>query len=150
MRQDQHTHREEPRRTGGTGAGPGRDGEPTPVLIRRLLANIGALLRTYAQLTRDEGVATARQFLVGLALLGAAALVAVSIPGLALIAAVVLLSLAVPLWAAALIVLGAAVLVAGVLGILGLRRLRFARLAAVGRKIREDVQWLQNELRGKP
>jgi putative superfamily III holin-X len=149
MRQDQQDVQDERGRAGGAGAGSGPDGEPTWVLIRRLVSNIGALLRAYAQLTRDEGVATVREFMGGLALLGAAALVAVSIPGLVLIAAIVLLSLVVQLWAAALIVLGASVLIAGVLVLLGLRRLRFARLAAIGQKIREDVRWLQDELRGK-
>jgi hypothetical protein len=152
MSEGRGTAREERGRTGGTpfGAESSPDGEPTPVLIRRLLTNIGALLRAYAHLARDEGVATVRQFLVGLALLGVAALVAVSIPALVLTAAIVLLSLVVQLWAAALIVLGASVLLTGILVGLGLRRLRLTRLAGIGQKIREDLRWLETELRGRP
>lgn len=151
MSESQKTTQEGRGRAGGewAGSGSGPDGEPTPVLIRRLLSNIGALLRAYAQLTRDESKVAARGFMVGLALLGAAALVAVSIPVLVLIAAIVLLSLVVQLWAAALIVLGASVLLTGILVALGLRRLQFRRLAAVGQKIREDLRWLQDELLGK-
>jgi Putative Actinobacterial Holin-X, holin superfamily III len=136
-------------RGGRPGAGSGPDREPTSVLIRRLVSNIGALLRAYAQLTRDEGIATGRQFAVGVALIAAAVLVAISIPGLALMAAVVLLSLVLPLWAAVLITLGAAILLTGLLVGLGLRRVRARRLTAIGQKIREDLRWLQTELRGK-
>ena len=136
-------------RGGRPGAGSGPDREPTSVLFRRLVSNIGALLRAYAQLTRDEGIATGRQLAVGVALIGAAVLVAISIPGLALMAAVVLLSLVLPPWAAVLITLGAAILLTGLLVGLGLRRVRVRRLTAIGQKIREDLRWLQTELRGK-
>ncbi len=149
-RAQQNTH-EERGGTGGarSGTGSGPNGEPTSVLIRRLVSNIGALLGVYAQLGRDEGVLVAKGFMIGLGLLGAAAVVAVTIPGLVVVAAIVLLSLVVQLWAAALIVLGATVLVTGILVVLGLRRLRWRRLATVGQKIREDLSWLRNELLGK-
>ena len=131
------------------GAGSGANGEPTSVLIRRLVSNIGALFRVYAQLTRDEGVTVAKGFMIGFGLLGAAAVIAVTIPGLVVVAAIVLLSLVVQLWAAALIVLAATVLLTGILVALGLRRLQVRRLATIGQKIREDMRWLQNELLGK-
>jgi Flp pilus assembly protein TadB len=115
-------------------------------VLRRLAANIAALLQTYAILAGQETRATVRDVATGVLFLAAAALLGGFALALTVVAAVLLLSLVLQPWEAALIVLAVAGLVMVLLIELGLGRLRRRRLQRVVEAFKEDLRWLRRAL----
>lgn len=83
-----------------------------------------------------------------LALLGAALILLFWIVGLLIFALVAVLHIWLPLWAAALVVLGLFVAVAGILGWLGVRRFKQVEnpMQTVRRRVDDHLDWWQNTL----
>jgi hypothetical protein len=120
--------------------------DSTPAILRRLLANIAALFQTYAALAGQEARATARDVVVGILFLGAAALLGILALTLVVVTAVLLLALVLRPWEAAAVVFALTGLVMVLFIELGIGRFRRRRLQQVGRAFREDLRWLRREL----
>lgn len=95
-------------------------------LVTRLSEQISRLIRDELQLALTELKRKAKRAGIGGGLIGAAATVALLGVGALMVAAIVALARLVPLWAAALIVGGAALLLAGLLALLGIDQLKSA------------------------
>jgi NO-binding membrane sensor protein with MHYT domain len=118
-------------------------------LSTRLGVQLSRLVRDEIALAKVELTASARQMTLGGALLGGAAVTAMYGLGVMIAAAVAAIALRLPLWAAALIVGGALLAVAGVLALLGRRRLRRGTppiTEAVG-TVREDITQIASRIR---
>jgi Flp pilus assembly protein TadB len=103
------------------------DGEPSAAeLVTRLSEQVSRLIRDELQLALTELKQKAKRAGIGGGLIGAAGAVALLGLGALMIAAIVALARLLPLWAAALIVGGAALLLAGLLASLGIDQLKSA------------------------
>jgi len=119
-----------------------------PQLIVRTFRDLAVLLRAEARGAEQEleGFAMTKVTgIAGLAVAGALAFLAVAFLALGAAAA---LALALPAWAAALIVGGVLLLVAGLGGAMALRRARqpFTLPAELKERLQEDAEWLASNL----
>ena len=115
----------------------------------RLGVQLSRLVRDEIALAKVELTASARQMMLGGALLSGAAVTAMYALGVLIAAAVAAIALRLPVWAAALIVGGALLVVASVLAMLGRRRLRRGTppiTEAVG-TVREDITQIASRIR---
>lgn len=123
-----------------------RGTEPATSLLRRLAGNVVAMLETYAGLAGQEAKATVRDLAVGAALLGAAAILGALVLAMLVVTLVLVLSTVVASWLAALVVLGATLLLMALALAIGLGRFRRRRLSKLAAALREDLRWLRSTL----
>ncbi len=116
--------------------------------FRALGLSLLEVFRAEWEALRDDFARSGRHFAVALALLGAAAVVLFWTLGALIFALGAVLAIWLPVWAAALIVVAAFALIAGLLAFLGLRRLRRAENPAVSfrRRLDDHVLWWQETL----
>jgi peptidoglycan/LPS O-acetylase OafA/YrhL len=117
--------------------------EPTGEILRRLFADVAALIGLYGRAMREHLRGTASDVGLAAAMIGAAAVLGVFALGLAVATLVLLAAIWLPAWLAALVVLGGVVLIMAVLALLGLRRVR-RRRAVWTAKVEEEVRWLRS------
>jgi hypothetical protein len=114
-------------------------------VVADLIGNARAIVRGEIRLAGAELVANLRPFQFGLILLGLAALFAIAAVGYLLLSGLFALALVLPVWAAALIMAGAAMLMAGVLAWLAIRRFKqirgFPRTLA---SLQDTTRWPQH------
>jgi uncharacterized membrane protein YqjE len=120
--------------------------EPVSAILRRLAANVVAMFESYATLAGQEARATARDIAIGVALLGASAILGVLVLAMLVLTLVLALATVVAPWLAALIVLSATALLAAVAVMIGLSRFRRRRLSTLAAAFREDLRWLRRTL----
>jgi Putative Actinobacterial Holin-X, holin superfamily III len=120
----------------------------TGTILRRLLSNLGLMVRVYMQEAARDLRLAVRDIVMAVVLLGTVMMLGLYLIGLILAAAVLALALVVPGWAAALIVFGAGALVTGLLAILMAARLRrlFVRMRATIQSAREDIRWFRTRI----
>lgn len=125
------------------------DGELTTAeLTTRLGSELSRLVRSEIALAKAELTASTRQMMLGGMLFSGAAVTAMYGLGVLIAAAVAAIALRLPVWAAALIVGGALMALAGLLAMLGRRRLKRGTppiSAAVG-TVREDITEITSRL----
>ena len=121
-------------------------------MFRSLGQSLLAVLRAEFEALGEDFKRSGRHLGVGLGLLCGAAAVLFWAAGLLLGALVAVLAIWLPIWGAALIVLGVALLLAALLAGLGLRQLR--RLESpidnVKRRLDDHLDWWQNGLLATP
>lgn len=120
-------------------------GEPSGDLLRRLLADMGALGGVYGRAAREHLHALARDFAFAAIMIVAAVALGVMAVGVAVAALVMVAAIWLPGWLAALVVLGVMISVMGILLSLGRVRLRRRRTAWAAR-MAEEIRWLQTLL----
>lgn len=120
--------------------------EPVSAILRRLAANVVAMLESYATLAGQEARATAKDIAIGVALLGASAVLGLLVLAMLIVTVVLALATVMAPWLAALIVLGATALAAAVAVMVGLSRFRRRRLGALAAAFKEDLRWLRRTL----
>lgn len=123
-----------------------RGTESTTTILRRLAGNVAAMLETYAGLAGQEARATVRDIAVGAALLGVAAVLGMLVLAMLVVTLVLVLATVMAPWLAALVVLGATVLLMALAAAIGLGRFRRRRLSKLVTAFREDVRWLRSTL----
>lgn len=117
--------------------------EPTGEIVRRLLADLTALLRLYGRAIDTHARGMARDVGVAAAMVGAAAVLGLFAIGLGLASLVLIVSLWVPAWAAALLVLVVVAATMAALVLAGVRRVR-RRRAAWAARVEEEIRWLRS------
>jgi hypothetical protein len=124
--------------------------EDTAARLRQALGEFLAVAQDYAARRGQEARAAltmaAREMAMGAALLAAAAAFGGLALCLALAAGVIGLSIALPPWAAALIACGVLLVVAAILFLMGMRRLRTRRLAVLVQTLRADRDRVRDAL----
>ena len=121
----------------------------TAELTMRLGDQISRLVRAEIALAKAELTASTRQMVLGGMLLGGAAGIAIAAFAVFIAASVAAIALKLPVWAAALIIGGALMAVAGVLAMLGRRRLRRGTppLAGAVGTVRADIAEIRSWIR---
>jgi predicted phage tail protein len=121
----------------------------TGELTARLGEQLSQLVRDEIALAKAELAVSTRQAVLGAGMLGGAAVCAVAGLAVMIAAAVAAVALKLPTWAAALIVGGAFLVVAGVVALLAIRRLSrgFPPLKETTDTIRGDVTVLKSRVR---
>lgn len=122
--------------------------EPTGELVRRLIADLAALVRLYGREIRDYVRGLGRDVVMAAIVLAAAASLAFFALGVVIAVLILVADIWLPGWAAALFVLGIMVAAIGVLVWLGMRRLR-RRQAVWSARMAEEVRWLRSLFQGK-
>jgi hypothetical protein len=122
---------------------PGPHPEPTGEILRRLIADLSALLALYGRAIRSHVDGMARDIGIAAALIGAAAVLGVFALGLLVALLVLVVAIWLPPWAAALVVLGVLVLLMAVLVLAGVSRVR-RRRAAWAARVEEEKRWLRS------
>jgi hypothetical protein len=122
---------------------PGPTPEPTGEVLRRLAADVAALLRLYGRALQDHSRGLVRDVAVAAALIGAALVLGVFALGLIVATLVLVLAVWMPAWAAALVVLGATGGIAVLIVVVGIGRVR-RRRAAWAARVAEEVRWLRS------
>ena len=123
--------------------------EPTVAeLTARLGSEVTRLVRDEIALAKAELTASARQTVLGGALLTGAAVTAMAGLAVFIAAAVAAVALRLPVWAAALIIGGALLAMAGALAMLGRRRLKRGTppLTAAVSTVREDIAQITSRI----
>jgi cytochrome c biogenesis protein CcdA len=117
--------------------------EPTGDILRRLLADVAALIQLYGRAVQEHVRGLARDAGLAAALIGAAAVLGIFALGLAVATVVLVAAIWLPAWLAALVVLAGIVLIMAGLVFAGLRRVR-RRRAVWAAKVEEEVRWLRS------
>jgi peptidoglycan/LPS O-acetylase OafA/YrhL len=117
--------------------------EPTGEILRRLLADIAALIGLYGRAMREHFRGTAKDVGLAAAMIGAAAVLGVFALGLAVATVVLVAAIWLPPWLAALVVLGGVVLTMAALVLAGIRRVR-RRRSVWASKVEEEIRWLRS------
>lgn len=125
------------------GQDPGPSPEPTIELLRRLWADVAALVRLYGRALQDHSRGLARDVALAAALIGAALILGVFALGLVIATLVLVVAIWLPAWAAALVVLGATAGISAAMVFVGIRRVR-RRRAAWAARVAEEVRWLRS------
>jgi Putative Actinobacterial Holin-X, holin superfamily III len=124
----------------------------TAELVTELGRQASRLVKDEIWLAKQEMAQKAKQAGVGAGLLGAAAVIIVYAVGVFILAAIAGLGTALPIWAAALIIGGALVVLAALFGLLGRNRLRRATppmpTEAVD-NLRQDVETVKHGVHGR-
>ncbi|OFX32654.1 MAG: hypothetical protein A2Z07_12065 [Armatimonadetes bacterium RBG_16_67_12] len=122
---------------------PGPPPEPTGEVLRRIAADVAALLRLYGRALQDHTRGLARDVAAAAALIGAALVLGIFALGLIVATLVLVVAVWLPAWAAALVVLGATTVLMAALVFIGIRRVR-RRRAAWAARVAEEVRWLRS------
>ena len=121
-------------------------------MFRSLGQSLLGVLRAEVEALQEDFRRSGRHLTVGAGLLFAAVAILFWTAGLLLFVLITVLAIWLPIWAAALIVLGIAATVAGVLVALGLRQLRQLEspIDNVKRRVSDHLDWWQNGLLATP
>jgi len=122
--------------------------EPTGELVRRLLADLGALFRLYDREIRAYIQGLGRDVLTAAIMFGAALVLGIFALGVAVTVLILVADIWLPGWAAALLVLGVMIAVIGLLVMLGARRIR-GRQAQWSERVAEEIRWLRSLFPGR-
>lgn len=122
--------------------------EPTGELVRRLIADVAALIQLYGRAIRDHVRGLGRDVAVAAIMIGAALALGIFAIGVAVATIVLVLAIWLPGWLAALVVLGVMLAVMGLLVLIGMRRVR-RRQAAWSERVAEEARWLRSLFQGK-
>lgn len=125
---------------------------PLDELLRRLIDEVGLLVRQELALARAEMREKAAAATRGGAMVGAALVVGLMAAGAATAFLVAVLAIAIPVWAAALIVamaLGAAAWWTGTAGVRKARRAMPLVPSETAEKVKEDVTWVKQRTRSE-
>ncbi|MDR7422267.1 MAG: phage holin family protein [Armatimonadota bacterium] len=117
--------------------------EPTGELLRRLAADLGALVRLYGRAVREHLQGMARDVATAVLMIGAALILGIFALGLAVALVVLVVAIWLPAWLATLVVLAALVIAMAVLVFVGVRRVRRRRQAWAA-KVAEEIRWLRS------
>ncbi|MDQ7859796.1 MAG: phage holin family protein [Armatimonadota bacterium] len=117
--------------------------EPTGELLRRLAADLGALVRLYGRAVREHLQGMARDVATAVLMIGAALILGIFALGLAVALVVLVVAIWLPAWLATLLVLAALVIAMAVLVFVGVRRVRRRRQAWAA-KVAEEIRWLRS------
>ena len=129
-------------------AGPGQrtptEEQSLPELMRQLSDQSTALARKEVELAKAEMAVKGKRLGIGAGAFGAAGLIALFALGAATAAAILALAIVMDAWAAALIVAGAYLAIAGVLALLGRSKVQAGTPPVPEQAIessKEDVEW---------
>jgi ABC-type multidrug transport system fused ATPase/permease subunit len=117
--------------------------EPTGELLRRLAADLAALVRLYGRAVRDHLRGMARDVAIAALMIGAALVLGIFALGLAVALVVLVVAIWLPAWLATLLVLAGVVIVMAALVLVGVRRVR-RRREAWAAKVAEEIRWLRS------
>jgi ABC-type multidrug transport system fused ATPase/permease subunit len=117
--------------------------EATGELLRRLAADLTALVRLYGRAVREHVSGMARDLATAALLIGAALILGVLALGLAVALVVLVVALWLPAWLATLVVLASIVIAMAALVLVGTRRVR-RRRAAWAARMAEEIRWLRS------
>ncbi|MFK8849179.1 phage holin family protein [Streptomyces sp. Ac-502] len=126
------------------------DGRPVGELVTQASEQLAGLVRDEMRLTQAELARKGKRFGVGGGLLGGAGTVAFLAAQALVATAIIALGLVLPLWAAGLVVVGALLVLAAVLGLLGRQRIRRATPPVpeeAVRSVRKDVETIKERAR---
>jgi len=134
--------------TGPTGAPNGGRTRSTPDLVRSIVTDTTTLVRKEVELARQEVTAGIKARAVGAGAFGAAAVAAFFAVIFLSLAAAAALALVVPAWAAALIVAGVYLLVAGVAALFGRGKMKGTPITPTEtqRTVKENMEWAKTQL----
>ncbi len=121
----------------------GSSREATGDLIRRLIADLAALIALYGRALQEHARGLGRDVAMAALMLGAALLLGIFALGVLIAALILVMSILLPAWLAALVVLGAMLVAMGVLFWIGVRRVR-RRRAAWTAQVAEEMRWLRS------
>jgi hypothetical protein len=122
---------------------PGPQPEPTGEILRRLMADLAALVAMYGRAIRDHAQGMVRDVGLAAALIGAALILGIFALGLMVALLVLVVAIWLPPWAAALVVLAGLSVLMGVLVLTGVSRVR-RRRAAWAARVEEEIRWLRS------
>jgi uncharacterized membrane protein YgaE (UPF0421/DUF939 family) len=119
-------------------------------LVRKVVDDVGRMLRDEAELAKAEMGEKARSIAIGVAAFLVAAVLALALLGAITAAAILAFVLILPAWAAALVVSGALILTMGALVGIGVAALKKSMPPAPKQAItttKENIKWLRARLR---
>ncbi|WP_030025260.1 phage holin family protein [Streptomyces monomycini] len=126
------------------------DSRPVNELVSQASEQLSSLVRDEMRLAQTELARKGKRFGVGGGLLGGAGTVAFLAAQALVATAIIALGLVLPLWAAGLVVVGALLVLAAVLGLLGRQRIRRATPPVpeeAVRSVRKDVETIKERAR---
>jgi predicted phage tail protein len=128
---------------------PEADHRSTIELVRDIAAESQTLIRKEVELAKQEVMEAVMARVMAAAALAAAGLFALFALLFGALAAAAAIALVLPMWAAALIVAGAFLLLAGPAALIGLRRMKAPSLKPeeTVRTVKEDVEWARAQLK---
>ncbi len=117
--------------------------EATSELIRRLIADLAAMVAMYGRVIQDHVRGMGRDIAKAALMIGAALILGIFALGVAVAALILVVAIWLPGWLAALVVLGVMLAAMGLLVFIGIRRVR-RRRAAWAARVEEEMQWLSS------
>jgi hypothetical protein len=127
---------------------PEPDPRSTLDLVRDIAAESQTLVRKEVELAKQEVLGAVMARVVAAAALGAAGIFGFFVLLFGALAAAAALDLVLPAWAAALVVAGAFLLLAGPAALLGIRRMKAPlKPEETVRTVKEDVEWARAQLK---
>ncbi|KOG60403.1 membrane protein [Streptomyces griseoflavus] len=126
------------------------DGRPVNELVTQASEQLSSLVRDEMRLAQSELARKGKRFGVGGGLLGGAGTVAFLAAQALVATAIIALGLVLPLWAAGLVVVGALLVLAAVLGLLGRQRIRRATPPVpeeAVHSVRQDIETIKERAR---
>jgi ABC-type multidrug transport system fused ATPase/permease subunit len=121
----------------------GESREPAGDLIRRLIADLAALIALYGRAMQEHVRGMGRAVARAALMIGAALILGVFALGVAVTTLILVVAMWLPAWLAALVVLGVMLAIIGVLVLIGVRRVR-QRRAAWAVRVAEEMRWLRS------
>jgi predicted membrane metal-binding protein len=121
----------------------GRPREATGELVRRLIADLAALIALYGRALQDHARGLGRDVATAALMIGAALILGIFALGVVVATLILVAAIWLPAWLAALIVLGVMLAVIGTLVWIGVRRVR-RRRAVWAARVAEEMRWLRS------
>lgn len=121
--------------------GPSR--EATGELVRRLIADLAALIALYGRALQDHARGLGRDVATAALMIGAALILGIFALGVVVATLILIAAIWLPAWLAALIVLGVMLAAIGTLVWIGARRVR-RRRAVWAARVAEEIRWLRS------
>jgi Flp pilus assembly protein TadB len=118
----------------------------TPALLKEIAAQVELLAKKQIELAQTEVLADLRKEAAAAGGMGVAAVIALAGVNLLLVTGVLALALLIPAWAAGIVVSGATLLVAAIVGIVTWRRRVRQPLARTRATLEEDVKFAKERL----
>jgi len=131
---------------GPGGNRPELESSSTAGLISELVSQAGVLARKEVELAKRELLEDLRREAAAAGQLGIAGVAGILTLNLLLVTAVLALTRAMPGWVAGLLISGATLVVALVMGISGWRRIKRPPLERTRRTLKDDAQWVKESL----
>lgn len=122
---------------------PDAPSEPTAEVIRRLAADLAALVRFYGGAIRDHLRGLGRDLALAAILVGAALVLGILAVGVAVATLILVVAIWLPAWLASLTVLAVMLILMGSLVLAGVGRVR-RRRAAWSARMAQEIRWLES------